>query len=274
MSYEEREESVYEGNPIELYEFFREGTSAWRFTSSDSNKEYLGNLYFATPMLRNSIEQSQDIVRASLTIEMPSSEPFIQQFITEPLFTKISIIIRRYHEGDTEYVSLWQGRVINVEQKESTASITCESSYTSLKRPTLRRLYQTSCPHLLYGPICTLTNTDYRVQATISIIDGVIITAPQYSSYTPPHFVGGYVEHTKEGVIVRRFIVDNTTELATTTITLNLPLYQAEVGDTLFTFPGCDHTIDTCDTKFSNSINYGGQPWIPQKNPMTGTPVF
>lgn len=270
MTYEQREESVYEGNPIELYEFFREGASAWRFTSSDSDKEYFGNIYSAVPMVRNSIEQSQDIVRASVTIEMPSNEDFVQQFITEPLFTKISVIIRRYHEDDSEVVSLWQGRVINVEQKESTASIVCESSYTSLNRPTLRRLYQTSCPHLLYGPICTVTNTSYQIDATISIISGTSISAPEYGPYASPHFVGGYVEHTKEGIIVRRFIINQVSNI----IQLNLPLYQAEVGDTLVTFPGCDHTLNTCKDKFNNVVNYGGFPWIPQKNPMAGTPVF
>ena len=271
MSYKDKEESVYEGNPIELYDFFREGSSTWRFTSSDEDKEYFGNIYIAVPMIRNSIEQSQDVVRATLTIEMPSSEVFVQQFITEPLFTKISLIIRRYHEGDNEVVSLWQGRVINVEQKESTASIICESSYTSLKRPTLRRLYQTSCPHLLYGPVCGIVNTSKEIPATISVIDGTIITAPEYSSVPSlTYFIGGYVEHTKEGIIIRRFIIDQTS----TTITLNLPLYQAEVGDTLLTYPGCDHTLNTCKDTFNNVNNYGGYPWIPQKNPMTGTPIF
>ncbi|MES0340689.1 MAG: phage BR0599 family protein [Candidatus Humimicrobiaceae bacterium] len=271
MTYKDQEESVYDGNPIELYEFFREGGSAWRFTSSDSNKTYLGNIYFATPLLRNSIEQSQDVTRAALTIEMSSTEDFIQQFIVEPLFTKISIIIRRYHESDitNQVVALWQGRVINVEQKESTASITCESSYTSLKRPTLRRLYSTSCPHLLYGPICTVPKSLLQVNATIDSISGVTIISSDYDELAP-YFIGGYVEHTKDGTTVRRFIVNESTNV----IQLNLPLYVAEVGDTLVTYPGCDHTKNTCNNRFNNVINYGGQPWIPQKNPMTGTSIF
>ena len=47
-------------------------------------------------------------------------------------------------------------------------------------------------------------------------------------------------------------------------ITLSLPLLAAPgVGDTFNAYPGCDKQQATCTNKFSNKVNFGGQPYIP-----------
>jgi len=271
MTYAEREESVYEGNPIELYQFTRDDGTIWRYTSSDSDKIYLGNIYTAIPVQRNAIEISQDIFRATLEIEMPSTIDFIQQFVTEPLFLRIAVVVFRYHLDNDEVVLLWTGRVINVEQKgESTGKILCESAYSSLKRPSLRRLYGASCPHVLYKTICKVDESLYEENATITNIDGLDITSPTYGGFADGYFLGGYVELTKDGEFTKRFITNHVGSV----ITVNLPLYSAELGDILVSYPGCDHTLDTCFNKFNNVLNYGGQPWIPDRNPMGGVSIF
>ena len=60
----------------------------------------------------------------------------------------------------------------------------------------------------------------------------------------------------------------------TGTLTLNLPFSDLTVGDTVKAFAGCNHTTEVCDGKFANLLNYGGFPFIPQKNPMDGTIIF
>lgn len=48
-------------------------------------------------------------------------------------------------------------------------------------------------------------------------------------------------------------------------ITLVLPLPVAPVaGNTFSIVPGCDKQMLTCEQKFNNLINFGGQPFIPQ----------
>lgn len=270
MTYAAREASVYEGNPIELYQFERDDNMTWRFTSSDSDKTYLGNVFLATPIKRNNIEVSQDVERSTLKIEMSSTEDFIQQFVSEPTFLRINVTLWRYHLDDSQVVSLWTGRVINVEQKESTAIVVCESSQSSLRRPTLRRLYSATCPHLLYGPVCGVDKTLYEINAIISGIDGLDITSTSYGAFSDGYFLGGYAEYTKNATFLRRFITNHVGDV----ITLNLPLYTAGIGDTLVTYPGCDHSLATCNNTFSNVLNYGGQPWIPVKNPLGGATIF
>ncbi|MEW6169845.1 MAG: phage BR0599 family protein [Pseudomonadota bacterium] len=46
------------------------------------------------------------------------------------------------------------------------------------------------------------------------------------------------------------------------------------VGATVVLYPGCDHTLSTCESKFGNSANFGGFPFIPTKNPFGGSPIY
>jgi hypothetical protein len=39
------------------------------------------------------------------------------------------------------------------------------------------------------------------------------------------------------------------------------------------TVAGCDRTFATCQSKFGNSLNFGGFPWIPVKNPFAGDSI-
>lgn len=58
-----------------------------------------------------------------------------------------------------------------------------------------------------------------------------------------------------------------------TVLTLLRPA-QLPAGTVVATYPGDDHTLTTCDQKFNNAVNYGGDPFIPQKNPMGSDPIY
>lgn len=272
MTYDIVENSTYGSEPIELYQFDREGTTTWRYTSGDENVVYLGQTYTAIPIKRNKIEQSQDVNRASLTVTMSSEQDFIQQFITSPLFARIGITIKRYHYDDTGVVVLWTGRIINVFQKEKTADIKCESSYSSLQRPTLRRVYSLNCPHLLYGPspLCQVVQTNFETETILSGISGLTITSADFGLQVDGYFVGGLVESSESGTVTRRFITHHVGDV----LTLNLPLYNTIIGGTVKAYPGCGHNVTDCNDKFNNIANYGGFPYVPVKNPMNGTSIF
>jgi uncharacterized phage protein (TIGR02218 family) len=47
-------------------------------------------------------------------------------------------------------------------------------------------------------------------------------------------------------------------------VVLFLPMpFDLAVGDTFTILPGCDKTIGTCNTKFSNVLNFRGEPHVP-----------
>lgn len=273
MAYDTYERSRYGGNPIELFEFARGATQYWRYTSADTDQSYSGSDYRAIAIQRNSFETSQNVEAVSLSITMPVTADFPQIYIASPPSDPISFTLRRFHGGDSEVVSIWVGRITNVEFKEETVEVTCESVYTSLKRPTLRRLYGRSCPHVLYNEVegsCNLSKTAFKVTAALSAASGVVLTSSTFGGYADGYFTGGFVEFISGGNTNRRFIVEHTGN----DVTLNLQLSGAGAGLSVDAYPGCAHNLSDCNDKFSNILNYGGTPWIPDKNPMGGARVF
>lgn len=273
MAYETYEESPYSGNPIELFEFARGVSEFWRYTSADTDQSYFGSVYRAIAIQRNSFEMSQNVEAIALNITMPVTADFPQIYIASPPSDPISFTLRRFHGGDTDVVSIWPGRVINVEFKEEKVEVICESIYTSLKRPTLRRLYQRSCPHVLYNQVagsCNLDKDLFKVTALLSAVSGTTLTSSTFGTYADGYFSGGFVEIQSGGHTNRRYITDHTGN----DIELNLQLSGAAAGLSIDAFPGCKHNLSDCNTKFNNILNYGGMPWIPDKNPMGGTRVF
>ena len=58
------------------------------------------------------------------------------------------------------------------------------------------------------------------------------------------------------------------------TVKVQANLVNASAGLNFSVWPGCDHLIGTCDTKFSNKENFGGYPAIPTKNPFIGDAII
>ena len=57
------------------------------------------------------------------------------------------------------------------------------------------------------------------------------------------------------------------------TVTMARPLASLAGGQTVAIYPGCDHLKETCKNKFNNLDNFGGFPWIPAKNPYSGSSI-
>ena len=275
MSFETIEVSEFFA-PIELYDFVR-GLSSLHFTSSDKDLDFGGKTYTSLPIKRSRIESTQDIGKTPLKIKTSLRNPFVTQYIAASPTQVVDLTVRRIHASDADPSVTFVGRVLNVEFSENEATILCQSVQSSLRRPGLRRLYQTTCPHVLYGDHCAVSRIEFDTVAVLSGVSGLDLTSASFiisidPTYDPTWFEGGYVEVSQAGVVSTRFITGH--DNGTGTLTLNLPLPNLSVGDTVTAFPGCDHGNTTCRAKFDNLDNYGGFPFIPEKNPMDGTSVF
>lgn len=275
MTYAAIEISEY-FRPIELYHF-SQGAVHFYFTSSDKDVVFEGNTYIAEPFRRSSVSSTQDIGKTPLKINTSIRNAFVKQFIASPPTEIINITVTRKHAAEETFASTFIGRVINVELQDNGATITCQSIQSSLRRPGLRRLYQTTCPHVLYGTECLVARPAFQVDAVLSAVSALTITSSAFivsinATFDASWFVGGFVESSVAGQVTRRFITAHNN--GSGVLTLNLPLPNVSVGDTVTAFPGCDHDNATCNGKFANIDNYGGFPFIPEKNPMDGTSVF
>jgi len=256
--------SIFGGRPVELFRFVY-GVNRYCFTSSDADVSYQGESYKATPMERTGISIAHDISKADITITVPRDNKLAALYVGPPPDDVISLTIYGYHKGDSEFVVLWQGRVTSVMFAGSTASITCEPLFTSLRRPGLRAMYQRLCRHELYGAACGAQSESYKVVTTAAAYSGVTLTLPV--PLADGWATGGLLTTSKGA---KRWVLAQ----VGAALTLNNAIPGLVAGDAVTVYAGCDCTRETCNAKFNNILNFGGFPWTPYKNPFAGDPIM
>jgi len=272
MTYAAQEEGTQTGAPVELYDFAH-GVSAWHYTSTSAAYTDVSQspnvAYTSASIERSGVDSSQEKARARLSLTVPRNFAIAELFRVAPPSDTVTITVRRVHRGDTASpVVVWMGRVLGCVFEGAKATLQCEPITVSLARTGLRRVYTLSCPHVLYGTACGLAKASYDHATTVSSISGVTLTVASIGAFS---YAGGFVEWTNgDGNVERRFIKSH----STTTLTLMQAFAGIANSDAVTLYPGCDHTLTTCNTTFSNALNYGGFPGIPTKNPWAGDPVF
>lgn len=268
MTYATVETSTQDGRPVELYEFLS-GATYYRYTSADGDVSYGGNTYTAAPIARGAVEATSETARLALDITCDRTLAVLDLFSTLPPDEIVAVSLRRLHAGDGEAITLWMGRVLNVTWNSAAAEIHCESVYTSLKRTGLRRLYQMSCPHVVYDAGCGLSRAAYKATRTVSSVSGVTLGIASIGA-ADGYYAGGYLEWVSGGVTHRRAIRSQVGG----SVVIAFPIPGMAASASVDLYPGCDHTLATCMAKFGNNPNYGGMPYFPEKNPFSGTPIY
>jgi uncharacterized phage protein (TIGR02218 family) len=279
MSYSANEISTQLGAPVELYDF-AQGSVEWHYTSSEVVAlTVTGETYTSAPIERSEIEASNEQARNALKLTVPRDFPVAELFRVAPPSEVISITVRRIHRDDTTaspqgVVVAWMGRVLSCEFSGAKATLQCEPITVSLARVGLRRVYQVACPHVLYGDGCELDKADWDHATTVAVLSGSDLTVATIN--TAHSYAGGFVTWVNDdGITERRFIESTATyfsgspQVEGAVLTLLQPFVGLSVSDSVVIYPGCDHTLTTCNTVFSNAVNYGGQPYFPEKNPFT-----
>lgn len=270
MTFNTYERAIQLGRPVELY-VFENGLDVYRYTSADHDVTHDGKTYTAYPIQRGAIEVTMERGRNNLQIKGPRTLPVSDVFRVQPPSDVVTLTVYRFHEidPDSELIVMWMGRVLSVRWDSAlTITLQCEPVTYSLERPGLRRLFQRQCPHVLYGGKCGLDRDDWAEPATLIGVDGLTVTSVEFDALADNYLSGGYIEFTTEsGNTDRRFITAHTGAA----ITINFTSSDLAVGMSVTAYPGCDHTTATCNSKFGNSANYGGFPYIPVKNPMEGS---
>jgi len=266
MTYDSREISLQSGEPVELYHFVRGNTHS-RYTSAKAAVSYLGESWLPVLLQRGSIDFTTEKGRNNLKLNVVRDFEIADLFRAMPPTDVILLTVHRIHTGETDGAVIWAGRVLNCEFTGSTAALNCEPISTSLQRVGLRRMYQRQCPHVLYGTQCRVDKAAFAVPAILSAVSGLTLTSATFGLYADGHFAGGYIDFVIDGNTERRFITDHTA----TTLTINLTLAGLVASSVIDAYAGCDHTLTICDSKFGNAENYGGMPFIPVKNPFSGS---
>jgi len=262
------EASSQDGEPVELYLFNKQDTNFWPYTSTDQIISYLGKSYAPITIKRGKIRLDTNSLKTKLEITVPLTNPFARLWIAQPVEGIVSITIYRYHKNS--FVVYWTGFVRGVKFKTDTVSIVCSLKTTSMKRFGLMRKYQRNCTLPLYSPLCTVSedDSDFYVDGTVNSVDGTTVDATILSSKVDGWFLGGKFK-TDDDEVLQKIVYHSGTEIKIARSVLSLA-----AGDTFRAWAGCDHLKATCKTKFDNKLNYGGFPYLPNKNPFSGDPVM
>lgn len=267
MSYLEYDQSAQESQPEELYDFeFLADNSHYRVTSAAYPITFGGNTYTPIPIQRSEISKSSEISKNSLTITISAQNSFFNRMIlgTSTYSTNVTIYIL---QPDGSYIPIWDSKIKGVGTNGREITVTCNLLPIDSRRPILSRKYQKQCPHDLFGNYCTVNRDDFEYMGTVTSFTGNIINAAIFATESDGWFTGGTIHIGNE---IKTIVAHVGTQ-----IKILDPFYEITNGDSLVAYAGCDHTIATCRSKFSNELNYGGCPWIPSDdNIVTGKPFI
>lgn len=248
----------------------------WLYTSSDEDLYVAPVTYRAVPITRSEVKISTNDATGSFTARFPLDSEFLDLFRVSPPSGIVSLLCKRVDGDNPENPAsteiIFKGKITNVQWELDGAEITCESSSQTIKRMGLRRHYQYSCPHMLYGGKCLADRSNFETIGSASNVTGVGLDMVAAIGLPDDYFAGGYIEYAHISLATtERITVASSTGV---TITLfSFPVGLAS-GAEVRAYAGCNRTLDECKTRFDNVANFGGMPFIPTKNPFGSDPLY
>ena len=136
-----------------------------------------------------------------------------------------------------------------------------------------RFLLSVSDNYTQFSPLTQISASSFQYNGTLpATIDTtsqtVIVTSVTGFAQAASFFGGGWLETGSGATFERRSILDSA-PYGTNQVQLFLdrPLLKAVGSAAMLFYPGYDGSIDQCDARFSNRINFGGHAYIPDVNP-------
>jgi uncharacterized phage protein (TIGR02218 family) len=281
VSYEVLEASVEDAAPI--YRFlFVIGTDEYRYTTASYIVGDSNGTWEPLALTASSVTQTNELGKNGLRLTVPRDSLIAQRFLgsTPDIATSLTIF-RNHQPTDSNFDEFvyWKGRVASVEISGDQVTLNCEDIFTSMRRPGLRARYQRLCRHALYSQGCGVDQDNYAVPATIVAVDGNRLT---YSLETSSNieidsnnnndvsadnfFSGGIIDI---GGVKRQILLQGTDTLELLSPFDDLDIDS--VGREATLYPGCNRTTTVCLNRFDNLNNFGGFPYLPDRNPFANS---
>lgn len=290
MSFAPIEGSVDLGRPRSFFEFtYGDGRGdVIRYVSS-TDVLITGNLAPVIAMGRSwqawsikhgKIMSSGSLDKANLEVLTTTDSEIADLYRAAPPSRQVQLVIYANHIGDTEYKRIWAGRVLGAAFQDQEMNLSCEPVSTSTLRTGLRRNYQYGCPHVLYGRACGLSRiANTATGSIIALASGQTVTWRKGNRsivIAPSEMVGGVFTVTmpsgrevKRAIISASLVPSDVDGRQDVVLRLMSVIPELTADLPVSVTRGCGHSWDAC-LAFGNTVNYGGCPNIPTKNPFTG----
>jgi uncharacterized phage protein (TIGR02218 family) len=164
------------------------------------------------------------------------------------------------------FLTFYVGQIGNIKQTGDTSvSFDVYDMTHLLNRLTPPNLVQSGCRHTLFDSNCTLAATSYQLANTIAANSTSLQLNLQTTITVTPYYLQGKLKFTSGQNSGLEFSIKSQGVTGGVPwVMLSSPTpFPPAFGDTLFMYPGCDKSVATCQGKFNNLINFGGEPYVP-----------
>lgn len=128
-----------------------------------------------------------------------------------------------------------------------------------------------SCRAAFCGPGCNLSPVAFTHEAAVTAIDTETNAVTLSTAVALESLAGGWlrwIDGPHAGLIMTVMLADAAGLVLDTPLDPDLaPGLRALVRE------GCDHTLDTCATRFANAVNFQGEPFLPGNDLLTRYPA-
>lgn len=172
--------------------------------------------------------------------------------------------VDRFSNASDGRVNMFTGRVSTISKVgSSSCQMTIKDDRMLLDTDYPRNNYQAMCRWTLYGTGCTLSKASYANTGTVASTP-TATRIPWASGKPVGYFNQGTVVFTS-GVADGETRTISSQDGASITVVPPLPTVPA-TGDAFTAYPGCDHTLPTCTSKFANQVHFPNYPYVPPPN--------
>ncbi|QBZ71732.1 hypothetical protein [Pseudomonas phage KP1] len=267
--YDDKEESIEDGSPYEIYEFI--GTYRSYYMTSDAlSHDFEGHSYTPVPGLKRSSLKAgtHEEDNIDLTVVIPITEQIVKDYGFQTTPPALDLTIYRFQRDALTFVAYWKGPVASITIDDEYATLRTPSKFGNILQGNIPNIYvQPPCNNVLFDELCRVSRAANSLTTTVSLVEGVNITIPSISPFVDGWFIGGEIAVPARNE--RRMIIAQ----AGPVLTVNYAFSRLGPGTSIQVTAGCDHSFTGANgcPKFNNQINYGGCPYVPgeSNNPFT-----
>jgi uncharacterized phage protein (TIGR02218 family) len=242
------------------------------FTTHDRDLWFDGVLHRASPgMVPSAIRKSADFeadsaeVRGSITHEAIGSEDLAAGRFDN---AQVRIGLIDWDSGEREM--LYAGTIGTVSEEDGAFSAELVSRKAELQRDPVPRT-SPACRAAFCGPGCNINPARFTHEVRVAAVDALANTATFAEAPDADSHAGGmlrWLDGPQVGVAMGVMGPG-----ASGGLVLDVPLDAAiPAGTRALLREGCDHTLDTCATRFGNAANFRGEPFLPGNDMLTRYP--
>lgn len=266
--FDQTEVSVFDAEPIELYHFGGTRTDYYLTTSADPITS-VGQVFTPLAGLTRSMLKvgTQEEENLSLDISLPFDHPITIEYAyqTAPPDLRLNLYRAHRHAPD-DRILVWKGHVLSFSVEGRICKFRVPSLFSSLLNgvaPAPR--YQAPCNHQLYDARCGVDVAAYQTVTSVTAVSSARVTVQSLGALSLPALRGGEMF---DAAGEHRLIIGGTAR----DLEVAYPFAALSPGTQVTLRRGCNHTITECREIFNNARNFGGHPYVPQRNPFTSKP--